>query len=123
MHRVLQLAANLFESTTNSLYPSVYRPYFTSTNVNGRTVIFISGYELVNGPIDPSTLPAYFIRPLDLNNASDRSTILQAPTYVNIYGAPWVIGARKGFPNLNEVAIQSVAQLTRKLQVIRPNNQ
>ncbi len=42
-------------------------------------------------------------------------------TNLNVYGVPWIIGAKKGFPNFNEFAMESVFQLTRKLQVTRPN--
>jgi len=40
---------------------------------------------------------------------------------VNVYGVPWIIGAKKGFPNFNELAMESAFQLTRKLQVTRAN--
>ena len=36
---------------------------------------------------------------------------------VNIYGIPWIIGAKKGFPNFNEFSMQSISQFTRKLQI------
>ena len=32
---------------------------------------------------------------------------------------PWIIGAKKGFPNFNEFSMQDVVKVTRKLQVIR----
>ena len=42
-------------------------------------------------------------------------------TNVNVYGVPWIIGAKKGWPNFNEFAMESTFQLTRKLQVTRPS--
>ena len=41
------------------------------------------------------------------------------PNYINIYGVPWVVGAKKGFPNFNKFDLESAFQLTRKLQVTR----
>ena len=38
---------------------------------------------------------------------------------VNVYGVPWIIGAKKGFPNFNKFDMESAFQLTRKLQVTR----
>ena len=37
-------------------------------------------------------------------------------------GVPWIIGAKKGFPNFNEFAMESVFQITRKLQYTRNTN-
>jgi hypothetical protein len=37
----------------------------------------------------------------------------------NVYGVPWIIGAKKGFPNFNKFAMQDVVQITRKLQIRR----
>ena len=61
-----------------------------------------------------------FVRPLDLNDAADRAVAGTAPLQ-NIYGVPWVIGAKKGFPNFNEFAMRSEMQVTRKLQVRKPS--
>ena len=35
---------------------------------------------------------------------------------------PWIIGAKKGFPNFNEFTIESAMQLVRKLEVMRDTN-
>jgi hypothetical protein len=40
-------------------------------------------------------------------------------TNLNVYGVPWIIGAKKGFPNFNKFNLESAFQLTRKLQVSR----
>jgi len=120
VHRIFQAAANVFEATTNTLYPCIYRPMFKLVNA---TNYVIAGFELVNGPDDRQTTPvtAYQALPLDLNNPADRQRVNSStPTALNFYGVPWVIGAKKGFPNLNAVAVQSVSQITRKLQVSRP---
>jgi hypothetical protein len=120
VHRVLQLAANMFEATTNGPYPSIYRPYFNNASPTpGGTNIIISGYDLVNGPLDFVTDPTNLTIPIDLSDPGSVS-LVNPPHYMNVYGAPWVIGARKGFPNLNEIVMQSVSQITRKLMVQRP---
>jgi hypothetical protein len=41
------------------------------------------------------------------------------PNGVNVYGVPWIIGAKKGFPNFNEFSLQSLVGITRRLQVTR----
>ena len=122
VHRILQLAANIFEATTNSVYPCIYRPLFSAQG-SPATNIFISGYELVNGADNAATPPAFLAQvPVDVNDPAVQVAIALAPlqSQRNIYGVPWVIGAKKGFPNLNQVAMQSVSQLTRKLLVSRP---
>ena len=59
-------------------------------------------------PIDAVTLSA--TTPTVINNLA-----------VNVYGVPWIIGAKKGFPNFNEFEMENIFQLTRKLQLTRPN--
>ena len=124
VHRILQLAANMFEATTNSLYPCIYRPLFSSYGTPAATNIFVSGYELVNGPDNQATPAVFLTVPRDLNDLADRSTIVPAPslTRQNFYGVPWVIGARKGFPAFNQVEMQSVSQITRKMKVSKPSS-
>ena len=116
VHRLLQITVNLYDSTTNNLYPTVFRPYFTSDGTN----IFINGYELVNGPDTLPTSPTFLTIPIDLNDPEARASIGETPTHLNVYGVPWIIGARKGFPNLNEIVMQSAAQITRKLLIRKP---
>jgi len=38
---------------------------------------------------------------------------------VNVYGVPWIIGAKKGFPNFNKLGMQNIIHVTRKLQIKR----
>ena len=112
VHRLLQLAANIYDSTTNRglqypYYPSVFQPVFEQGVGNQ---VFISGYREVpglgvlkatmhdlSGPWDP--------------NGNDM-----------VYGIPLVIGAKKGFPNFNEFEMQTDVQVTRKLQFHRLND-
>ncbi|MCF7668916.1 MAG: hypothetical protein K9N48_03965 [Verrucomicrobia bacterium] len=115
VHRLLQVTANVFDSTTNRIdlsnepyLPSVFKPIF---NKNG-TNIYIAGYEEI-------TNLAFLNRPWrDLSIRADRNALQPRD---NVYGIPMVIGAKKGFPNLNELTFQSIVQMTRKLELRRPN--
>ena len=114
VHRLLQFAANLYDASTNRafddgtspngpFFPSVFRPIFTSDGSN----VFINGYVE-----DNSTGPkkAYDLQPLSL--PEDLALVNSAA--LNIYGIPYVIGARKGFPNFNQFTMESVSYITRK---------
>ena len=117
VNRVLQLAANIYDATTNSFYPHVFRPTFDVVLTNGYTNVFINSYQEVqpvNGagdvqlalPVDVTTLP------LGLST-------FNYPNGINVYGVPWIIGAKKGFPNFNEFSMEDVVRVTRNLQVTR----
>jgi hypothetical protein len=125
VNRLLQLAANLYDATTNNYgvngnknnYPSVFRPLFSLDAGGYGTNVFISGYTnitLVIGtndwqlasPYDISAIATTFPKPVT-NRA------------VNVYGVPWIIGAKKGFPNFNKFSLQDVVQITRKLQIFK----
>ena len=129
VNRLLQLAANMYDATTNNTYvmgnnyPSVFRPLFSrDANPSGMgTNVFISGYTNV-----------IFVEPHPIQttvNSPYRSTLRICPPWsircplinypTNVYGVPWIIGAKKGFPNFNELAMENAFQLTRKLQVTR----
>ena len=113
IQRVLQLAANIYDATTTNNangttpdYPSVFRPIFLVTNdVPGSTNIYITGYEpvetLVGGAeqIGAVTGPGDF----QLSQPVNVTDLLTLPygvgvwTNVNVYGVPWIVGAKKGF--------------------------
>ncbi|MBI4326735.1 MAG: hypothetical protein HY674_15945, partial [Chloroflexi bacterium] len=90
-------------------YPSVFRPVFTGTSSN----VVISGYvEETN-----SAFVSYPWREVE-------NLITASPTTysnINVYGQPVVIGAKKGFPNFNEFTLQTVVQVTRKLELRKSN--
>lgn len=117
LHRLLQLAVNLYDATTNNpatpypQLPTVLRPLFSGSGTN----IYISGYEEVT---DASFLDR--MRLYDLNIPEDRARLTNDPLAV-VYNIPFLIGAKKGFPNFNEFALQNVAQLTRKLEIRKPS--
>ena len=118
VNRLLQLAANLYDATTTNFYPSVFRPQFLVTNQNGFSNLYISGYDYV-----PSVAGTNDLR---LSSPFDVATIIASipsgavPANDNIYGVPWIIGAKKGLPNFNEFAMENTFAVTRRLQVTRP---
>src|SRR5439155_6831480 len=95
---------------TNSLYaPSVFRPLFGRRGTN----IFISGFEEVTGtnslrdPWVDLNVPTLAFNRISESNPTNR---------VNVYGIPYVIGAKKGFPNFNEFLLRTSVQVTRRLE-------
>jgi hypothetical protein len=127
VQRVLQLAANIYDATTNNTavmghdFPSVFRPFFEVNDTLTSRNVFIGGYsEVIN--VDPATLnsvlnPAYqpFGLPESLNTLVPN--LPNVPYHINIYGVPWIIGAKKGFPSFNEFSMDNVVTITRKMQV------
>ena len=120
MQRVLQLAANIYDASTTNFYPSIFRPLFTR-DVSGN--IFISGYSspinnFVQSGFETNALSTPdLVTPIEVTDLQVGQNIL-----TNIYGVPWIIGAKKGFPNFNEYSTECAVQITRKLQVTRNTN-
>src|SRR5690606_37040404 len=96
VHRLLQLAANMYEATvlTNANYPSMFQPYF---GMHSNQVV-IKGYRPVVLPTlqQLTNTPPF---PIDLNEFNDPD---DRANYINgngmaaqIYGVPWIIAARK----------------------------
>ncbi len=111
-HRLLQVTANLYDATTNRAdafgpLPTVFKPVFQRDGAG----VFITSYVEVVGDSTP-----HLTKPRDLRDAAEVAALEPND---NVYGVPWVIGARKGLPNFNEFAFQSVFQITRKLQITR----
>lgn len=120
LHRVLQLAANIYDnmtnrsparSTTNEPYlPTVFRPIYQDTATN----IMIVGWE-----------PAMKLEhdfALRTNNWTSpalwfTNTSRLAVTNYNFYGQPWVVGVKKGWPTFNEFSVETHIQVTRKLEL------
>jgi hypothetical protein len=127
VQRVLQLAANIYDASTNSFYPSRFRPVFTRMKVatsatTSTTNVYVSGYtnqitSVFHGSEFLTPDLATPISPADF--ASSTFYNFNQPYLLNIYGVPWIIGAKKGFPNFNEFSMENSIRVTRKLQVSR----
>jgi len=138
VHRMLQVAANIYDATTHrafrngsntvnaAYYPSVFRPTFGRTNliVNlavGTTninVVYISGYEEVtnlSSVVDPYWLAKPLSLPEDINLLQNN----KSTNHANIYGVPWIVGAKKGLPNFNQFVSQTFSHITRRLDIDR----
>jgi hypothetical protein len=116
LHQILQLAANIHDATTGAkngevepYFPSVFRPQFDDQrSTDGK--VYITNYVLVQDAIEVT--PPGIWRDLD---SRDPFT----PPNDLVYGIPLIIGARKGFPNFNELAVMTTSETTRKLTVFR----
>lgn len=113
VHRILQLTANIYDATTGSkinegqpFYPTVFRPRFHRNN----GVLFISSFAQEQDPFFVSKVLSGVIPVREMTDPDIGPDDL-------VYGVPLIIGARKGFPNFNEFAVQTVANFTRKLEV------
>ncbi len=119
-HRLLQLAANIHDATTvrtlgtTNDYPSVFRPVFLRTDTN----LTIRGFVEEND--------ALFLdnnRWMTIEQAMGRQAGAAAfplntvVTNVNLIGVPLVIGAKKGYPNFNKMVVQTLAEVSRRLEV------
>jgi hypothetical protein len=125
-HRALQLAANLNDATslrlfkaadgTTNDYPSVFRPLFAKSSTN----VFIGGFLEVNEPNVTNLLNRIEWQSTERFFSDPRYPQGTLHTNIMLYGVPWVIGAKKGFPNFNEFNLQTAAQISRKLELRRP---
>jgi hypothetical protein len=118
VHRALQVAANLFDASTNRggypYAPSVFRPLFT----NDSGTVYICGYEEVtNASLAGIGGPAPVMRDLSLSN-----DVAALQSHDMVYGIPVVVGAKKGWPNFNEFAMQTTITTMRRLQFLRDTN-
>lgn len=114
VHRALQLAANIWETKLATNLPSVvFRPLFRGEAAGTNVYIYDFVAETTANNIAANTLnrPA-----VDLMATNDPITAI-GDGRVLVYGAPPVIGARKGLPNFNEFASEMLVSVTRKLQV------
>jgi len=126
VNRLLQLAANIYDASTNNApalgknYPSVFRPTFWVTNENNSTNVYINGYTYVS-TVGGSGDLNYFSQPQEAS-AVAAAVVGPVAQNVNIFDVPWIIGAKKGFPNFNQFSMANIITVTRKLQVVRNQN-
>jgi hypothetical protein len=131
VHRILQLAANMYDATTirsfgvataTNGFPTVFRPVFgQGTAVGGRPVgsgqVSIVGYQEVTAA-DTTGLVSNPTPPIDTSSDPQPWKITANTMF---FGIPLVVGAKKGFPNFNKLAMTTLVQVTRKLQFHRPS--
>ncbi|MSU35815.1 MAG: hypothetical protein EXS36_12070 [Pedosphaera sp.] len=142
LHRLLQVALNIYDATTRSnARPTVLRPRFYRLaekfkNVDGSEItytnVYIGGFQEVTDADVALRLPW-----LDLDDTTStkgvaaigggdpgfklsQANVRDNRTDCNLYGVPWVIGAKKGYPNFNEAVWQTGVRVTRRLQLERP---
>jgi hypothetical protein len=119
VHRLLQVAANIYDATTTNFYPSRFRPLFT---VDSAGNAFICGYEQQTNFMHQNAEMNVAVNP-DIATPVNAVDLIGLPANTlietNVYGIPWIIGAKKGFPNFNEFSMENSIQVARKLQVTR----
>jgi hypothetical protein len=134
VNRLVQLAANIYDASTNvsapigstivSNYPSVFRPVFCKllerNNYLNRvfTNVYIRGYQYVPQPLNQNWIDAILTMP---GEVTDLPMIGAGPTYslTNVWGVPWIVGAKKGLPNFNGLEVYNTFFIERKLQFNR----
>ncbi len=120
VHRAFQLAANIYDSTTNRVVlnpdepfaPTVLRPQLALRNA---TNVFLVGFAEVTNTFEQVLNNS---RWLNLKNPADLRAVT---TNDIIVGMPWVIGAKKGYPNFNELEMQLEVQTTRRIKLRKPS--
>lgn len=135
VHRLLQVTANLYDSTTNHTLginpeepycPSVFRPFFRRVLTGTNIAVVIAGYrEVTNTDLANPVLAPPMIDPAQ-SDASLGAIPLEGTDFSSVEknepmvaGIPLVIGARKGFPNFNEFSMQTQIQVMRLLEFRR----
>jgi flagellar basal body-associated protein FliL len=120
VNRLLQLAANFYDATTNGNYnlPHVFRPVFEHDYYGN---VFIVGYlpvTYVSGTGDAQLAAALPVSALP-NLGNNGTPIMNSGFLVNAFGVPWIIGAKKGLPGFNQFYMNNIVQVTRKLEMSR----
>ncbi len=119
VHRLVQLAANMYDATTSRVVPgttnqlpTVFRPILTY-GLGGGDNVYITGYAPV---VSADDVTSRFDLVKDLTRKVERQALRPDDL---AYGVPLVIGAKKGLPNFNEFAGQTAVQITRKFEFRR----
>jgi hypothetical protein len=134
VNRLLQLAANFYDSSTNNMnfslglsnYPSIFRPVFWVTNeinpLSGLRFanVYIKGYQYVPQPL-PNNFNAtpIFTPPIEVSDPRLVNSLSGGISTSNVWGVPWIIGAKKGFPNFNAFEMENCFLIQRELQFSR----
>ena len=130
LHRMLQVAANIYDATRPNAvplpgqplpFPSVFRPLFYTTNYGGTNqVLYIVGYTQVT--TDGANrilnmLPAPGVRNSGIGLKVPWDTTIGIND--NVWGIPWVVGAVKGLPAFDRYVSGTSWMITRKLLFAR----
>lgn len=130
IHRMLQLAANIYDDInatnwqasgygTNILYPHIYRPLFSATNIGSVGLVYITGYqqmgpaEIKNWCVNGGIQPINGFR--NINDITGIASDSRTTAGANIWGIPWIVAAAKGFPTFNRFSMAESFAMTRDL--------
>lgn len=121
VHRCLQLAANIYDAVnpgTNRgsgpsdrfMFPTVFRPLFSQRISGSVTNVYIVGFEEVGGLNQTNNFSRYW-------NTNSMKELVGSTIYAtnNVWGIPWIIGAKKGLPNFNELCLSNQLGVSRKI--------
>jgi hypothetical protein len=136
VHRLLQLAANIYDASTNRAFlvgqtngfPTVFRPIFRRYTAATNSVVVIAGYrEVLDAEMADSRLAPAMID-LSLPNPAINANfpVYGTPTLPlpeknepMVAGVPLIVGAKKGYPNFNELSMETQIFVTRLLEFRR----
>ena len=108
IHYALQSAANDYDATTPATnLPSVFRPTFAWQS----NTLFITGYTCVTNDFYAQTAQGF-----------KSLTNLTITTNDNVWGIPWVVGAKGQVPAFNEYCYSSQFYVARQLEFVRGLN-
>jgi len=127
LHQILQLSANICDATRADkageafpYLPTVYRPVVEITSTND---IYLRGYVELDSAQFYANLKAGLIKwwsMADPNSRPPRQSNGGFGSETNFfYELPFIVGAKKGFPNFNEYAVQTSVQVSRKLELVK----
>ncbi len=145
VHRSLQLAANIFDATTNEFLPqssiaapTVFRPLVYEDS-RSPGILRLHSFEPIFSGRPDFLLQRLWVSPDLVTNGAPRppgapfpaATLARSlPESVppvtsrergfNVFGLPWVVGAKQGLPNFNQGLWQTIIQPTRRLIITRP---
>jgi hypothetical protein len=121
VNRLLQLAANLYDASTNNNnnLPHVFKPIFERDGAGNIFIVSYTNVTDVSGAGINQLAPPYDAPVISQYFSARFKPITDAKGLVNLYGVPWIIGAKKGLPAFYQFYMLNTAQVTRKVQVTR----
>lgn len=122
VHRMLQLAANIYASVYPSNLsgvpqPPVFRPQFKiikDPTGTSNALVLITNFVQVTGTTAYNQISKGFFDFTNLNAATVADP--------NFWGVPWVVGAVKGIPEFDQFSYQDQIYCARQLQFVRYPN-